>query len=937
MSFRISLSILKYLFLSVFIILIYSPGASGQYYFGQNKVQYTDFDWQVLSSEHFDVYFYPEERNVAETGARYAEDAYKQLSADFAMVIDKKIPLIIYSSPAYFTQTNVIPGLLPENVGGFTEFYKERVVVPFNGSYNNFRRVIKHELVHVFTFNKLFYNAHKRKKLRIASPPLWFTEGIAEFLSEKRDAPEIDMIVGDYYLNGRPISLYDMYYMGGAYPIYKLGQAFCQFVDSTYGSGKVMLLFENWHKGEDFEEILTLTLGESFDEINKKWMYSQKKKYYPMLSEGDLPDFVADKLTRKGFNVKPQFYRDADSVNWIIFKANRMGYSGIYGLRLDNRRLVSFVKGERSANYESLHLLESSLAVSDNGLMAFISKKNESDQVNIYNLETRRIVDRFEFDDLVRISSPDWSPDGKKLVFSGITKRGHSDIYICEHTGEDLQRLTDDVYRDSSPKFSPDGTRIVFSSDRGIWGHDGRPGLYLFDLKHGSIRTLIDNDNGYYSPDWSSGGDSVIFTSAAGGATNIYILSGIKNGHMKFARITDLPTGAFDPAFAFGDSSIVFSSFSSGTFDLYNLGASAAEDSTAGDSLEIEPYFSSWEPPKLNGELKKGVLSYKTKYSLDIAQSVVAYDALVGPVGGLQLAFTDMLGNHQYYCVVSNSANSSRDFAKRFNIAVTYFNREKRINWGIGGYRFKYDLYNEFDGDYTEQQFGVVGLMSYPFGRFRRMELTTYLRQYEKEYILFDERIKGLLFTPYLSYIKDTSIWEQTGPIEGMRLNLTVGVSYNVKTGEQFSRLFLGDIRKYFRISNYSCFATRLFYITSGGKDPQRYFLGGSWSLRGYGFRSFYGRNIFLSSSEIRFPLIDAIFIGLPVGNFDFRAIRGALFFDAGDAWDDDFDRLKGSFGLGARVNLGAFVVLRFDFAHRTDFKTVSKKTYFDFFFGWNF
>ena len=134
-----------------------------------------------------------------------------------------------------------------------------------------------------------------------------------------------------------------------------------------------------------------------------------------------------------------------------------------------------------------------------------------------------------------------------------------------------------------------------------------------------------------------------------------------------------------------------------------------------------------------------------------------------------------------------------------------------------------------------------------------------------------------------------------------------------------------------------SCFASRLFYITSAGKDPQRFYLGGSWSLRGYGFRSFYGRNIFLTSSELRFPMINALLIGFPVGSFDFRAIRGAIFFDAGDAWDDKFDRLHGSFGLGARVNLGAFVVLRFDFARRTDFKSISKKTYFDFFFGWNF
>jgi hypothetical protein len=68
-----------------------------------------------------------------------------------------------------------------------------------------------------------------------------------------------------------------------------------------------------------------------------------------------------------------------------------------------------------------------------------------------------------------------------------------------------------------------------------------------------------------------------------------------------------------------------------------------------------------------------------------------------------------------------------------------------------------------------------------------------------------------------------------------------------------------------------------------------------------------------------------------------FRGIRGALFFDVGSAWDNDFDQFYGSFGSGVRVALGYVVVLRFDFSRRTDFVKISPTTDFDFFFGWNF
>ena len=34
-------------------------------YFGRNKVQYESFDFRVLKTEHFDIYFYPPEEEAA--------------------------------------------------------------------------------------------------------------------------------------------------------------------------------------------------------------------------------------------------------------------------------------------------------------------------------------------------------------------------------------------------------------------------------------------------------------------------------------------------------------------------------------------------------------------------------------------------------------------------------------------------------------------------------------------------------------------------------------------------------------------------------------------------------------------------------------------------------------------------------------------------------
>src|SRR3990172_6923549 len=108
-----------------FLCFLFVETASSQfYYFGRNKVQYTDFDWHVLKTDHFDIYYYPEMKDLAERGAAYAEASYKVLEDKFNINVTNRIPLIFYSSHLHFEQTNVTPGFIPEGVGGFFEFLR---------------------------------------------------------------------------------------------------------------------------------------------------------------------------------------------------------------------------------------------------------------------------------------------------------------------------------------------------------------------------------------------------------------------------------------------------------------------------------------------------------------------------------------------------------------------------------------------------------------------------------------------------------------------------------------------------------------------------------------------------------------------------------------------------------------------------------------------
>ncbi|MCB0750967.1 MAG: hypothetical protein KDC52_05800, partial [Ignavibacteriae bacterium] len=143
----------KYIFL--ILVILTSNIYSQLYFFGRNKVHYEDFEWKVIKTEHFDIYYYDDFEEMAEIGANYAEEAFDELKVKFNHIILQKIPLIFYNTHTHFQQTNTLPGFIPEGVGGFFEFLKGRVVIPYLSSLDQFRHVIRHELVHVFMTSKV--------------------------------------------------------------------------------------------------------------------------------------------------------------------------------------------------------------------------------------------------------------------------------------------------------------------------------------------------------------------------------------------------------------------------------------------------------------------------------------------------------------------------------------------------------------------------------------------------------------------------------------------------------------------------------------------------------------------------------------------------------------------------------------------------------------
>jgi hypothetical protein len=232
-----------------------------------------------------------------------------------------------------------------------------------------------------------------------------------------------------------------------------------------------------------------------------------------------------------------------------------------------------------------------------------------------------------------------------------------------------------------------------------------------------------------------------------------------------------------------------------------------------------------------------------------------------------------------------------------------------------------------------------VTFLSYPFSRYARVETALGLAYSEKERPLTSFYRRGMLATHWVSWIHDTSLWLPTGPIDGARRHLTVGLTMNLRRPGVENAYLLADARRYVRLGQRSALAVRVQGRFSDGPDPQVFLLGGPFGLRAYSWRSLYGTRTVLANLELRFPVLRGFLLApAGMGALGFPGIQGAVFADTGQAWDDHrASGWLGSYGFGFRMGLAGVLVLRLDFARRTTFRAWPSRHYTSLHIGWDF
>lgn len=572
-----SLSILTVVF------LVFSEFALAQ--FGQNKVQYKEFDWKYLQTKHFDIYFSQGGKYLAQFTAYEAEKALKNLSENIDYNISNRIPLIVYNSHNDFQQNNVIDEYMSEGVGGVTELFKNRINVPFEGDYEKFRHVIHHELVHAF-MNDMFYGGSIQNIISrniSLQFPLWFSEGMAEVQSNYGLNEQTDMFMRDAAIHNY---VPDLNYMGG-YFAYRGGQSFFSFLADVYGEDKIGILMNNIRAFGDVEQGFAETYKMNLDQLNEKWHNYLKKTYWPDLKiREDVKDF-ATQLTnheRDGgsYNVAPAISPDGTKFAYI---SNRDDLFDVYIAKTRNGEIIKkLIEGNNSSDFEELHILTPGLSWAPNGRQVAISvKSGDHDAIYIINVENE---DKEEipvnFDAINFLS---WSPVGNKIAFIGI-KREKADLYYYDLNKKKLVRLTDDLFSDLNPTWALDGRSIVFTSDRGeytnpsdipkdlkMWEYDySNSDYYRIDIETREMTRLSDSKDSKESyAQVSPDGKKILYISDKNGISNIYMREIDSAGNRTDRPITNSMNPIDQITMSKDGRKLLFVALNKGGYDIFSL------------------------------------------------------------------------------------------------------------------------------------------------------------------------------------------------------------------------------------------------------------------------------------------------------------------------------------------------------------------------------
>jgi hypothetical protein len=894
-------------------------------YYGKNNIHYDDFDWHIYTTDHFEIYYYPEIERHLERIAGYAESAYQRVSSDLKHDLSFKVPLILFKTHSEFEQQNVAPGAAQEGVAAFAEPYRQRMLLPIDDPPDNLYGLITHELTHQFQFDIIPQGLIRQ------NVPLWVNEGGAEFERGQWDPLDLMMIrdaaVADIVPKMSQTDGYGDASNARLVP-YNLGHAVYEFIEARFGVEGVRQFLFSLRKsviggGEDaYEEALRMKPDE-FDQAFERYIKERFKPFRDKERPADYGRDIAPNQEKTPFtqalSIAPSPSGDLLAVVTVNRKDNEID---ILLVSSKDGAIVRNLTSGFDKDYRFNHIVQPtsfntvpwmSWAPKGDRLAYFVRTEKERTLI-VQNVLTRKIEVRVPLRSLDEPESPSFSPDGRIVALSGM-RGGTRDIYTVNLDTNEIVNLTADDFFDFGPVFSPDGTFLVYKARI-----SGNQKLFRLDMDSKKKTQLTFGTNDETSAQFYDD-HTLVFSSTAtdpavpldpevaknGNIYNIWTLD-LLSGELK--QYTDAVGGVLSPVVLNGSAGprIAFITYYKGNYGIHTLErkeplhtASSSDFGAPGPIIDFQAPLAH-TLVAANSRRKKGF----EKMFLEGRPPVNVGVTNNGDVfGGTQISFGDVLGDKQFNLYASS-------IAQYRTLSLSYVNLSRRFQYALQGYSQTQFFYGQLEGVFYDPSLapfisrdqatatrtvrGGSAFGVYPLDRFRRVEVSGGVVQLREQYNdpdvefyanqfqaqNFGQQVfrDGTLVPLSVAFVQETTVFREFGPLAGSTMRFAYDAA--PKIGPTLSRQTLdADARYYQRLASTGVLALRLRGFKSIGAYPDFLYFGGNSEMRGYDYLQFVGQNVVFANAELRFPLIEAALT--PVGVIG--GVRGVFFANMGGGW----------------------------------------------------
>ena len=217
------------------------PGGDGQQIVASAQqteplVSPDTFDWQVETTDHFELYYYPALEPELEGFGAAAERAYARVSDVLDHELAFRVPLIVFKTRDDFQQQDIaeIPETVLQNVTSFSEPKRDRIVILLDEDPNRWYVQVAHELTHIFQFDTVSGQL-------AGQVPVWMLEGMADYMTGVWDPDQLaqlrEIVVADRVPQ---LSTLRENEDGGSglHPV-TLGHAAFDFIEAEFGADRI--------------------------------------------------------------------------------------------------------------------------------------------------------------------------------------------------------------------------------------------------------------------------------------------------------------------------------------------------------------------------------------------------------------------------------------------------------------------------------------------------------------------------------------------------------------------------------------------------------------------------------------------------------------------------------------------------------------------------